>query len=182
MITPIQKADKTTSQVIYLTEVAETLREDALVKSRMKFSPHERNLPLAELLNRSDFRDYFKYELALGVALVLAANERRIKTAYVYNPSDNPDGAEGIEVPQDATVHLLVKVEAVSAALEAFVSSLDRALTASLSELPSALFTRRQSVLAVDLISEENVVLRQGWAALLSSIFAPPLKIWEREV
>lgn len=181
MITSIQ-AEKTTSQVIYLTEVAETLREDALARARMKFTPHERNLSLAQLLKRTEFCDYFKYELALGVALVLAANDRRIQTAYVYNPSDNPDGCEGIEVSQDATLHLLVKVEALSAALEAFVTSLDRALTASLRELPSPLFAQRRSVLVVDLISEEDVVLRQGWAALLSSIFAPPLKIWEREV
>ena len=173
--------DKTTGQVIYLTEAAETLCEDALTKARMKFVLHERNLPLAELLKRGDFLDRFKYELVAGVALVLAAHDRRIQAAYVYNPSDNPDGSEGIEVAQDATLHLLVRVEAVSAALEAFVSSLDRALTARLRELPSPLFAQRRSVLVVDLISEEDIVLRQRWAALLSSVFAPPLKVWERE-
>jgi hypothetical protein len=176
------RTDKTTNQVIYLTEVAETLREDALTKASMKFTPHERNRPLAELLKRNDFCDYFKYELTVGVALVMAAHDRRIQAAYVYNPSDNPDGAEGIDVQQDVTLHLLVRVEALSAALEAFVFSLDRALTVSLRELPSPLFAQRRSVLMVDLISEEDVVLRQGSAALLSSVFAPPLKVWEREV
>ncbi len=180
MFASVQKANETTAQVMYLVEVAETLREDALERAMKKFTSYARDLPLAELLKRADFCDSFKYELALGVAAVLAANDQRVQTAYIYDPSGNPDGVEGIEVSPDATLYLLVKVSTPSAALDAFVSSVDRALTANLKELPSPLFAQRESILVVSLISEEDMVLRRGCAALLASIFAPPLKIWER--
>jgi hypothetical protein len=77
-------------------------------------------------------------------------------------------------------VHLLVKVSAASAALNAFVASLDRALTASLKELPSQAFTHREFILDVVVVDEEDVRLRRGPAAVITSVFAPALKIWER--
>ncbi len=93
----------------------------------------------------------------------------------------NPDSESGEDMPMEATVHLLALVAAPSAALESFVAALDSALTASLKELPSPLFASRESVLDVNLITEKDVRLGLGYAALLSSVFAPPLKVWSRE-
>jgi hypothetical protein len=82
--------------------------------------------------------------------------------------------------PVDATVHLLVLVKSSSAALEAFISALDRALAASLTSLPSPKFTERGSILDVNLLTEKDVESGRGYAVLLSSVFTPPLKIWQR--
>ena len=89
-------------------------------------------------------------------------------------------GHRDLGQPVDATVHLLVLVNSSSAALEAFISALDRALTASLTSLPSPKFAERDSILDVNLLTEKDVESGRGYAVLLSSVFTPPLKVWQR--
>ena len=47
--------------------------------------------------------------------------------------------------------------------------------------LPSPLLADRRSILDVNVVTEEAVKHKTGSANLLSSIFAPPLKLWERQ-
>lgn len=164
----------------HLVEVAETIRADALAQARAKLDPAWRDAHVASLLNRPDFIDYFKYGVAVGVSSALVANDQNIQAIYTYDPSTNADSDAGEDMPQDATVHLLVRVTTSTAALEAFVSSLDRALTASLKDLPSPRFAQRESILDVNLVTEDDVQRGSGYAGLLSGIFAPPLKVWQR--
>jgi hypothetical protein len=74
----------------------------------------------------------------------------------------------------------LVQVAKPSAALEVLIVSLDKELTAKLRALPSTRFAERASVLDVNLLTEEDVRLGTGYAVMLSSVFAPPLKVWQR--
>ena len=67
-----------------------------------------------------------------------------------------------------------------SAALEAFTASLDRTLTNVLNELPSELYAGRTSFLNILPITEADIEERRGYAVLLSSIYARPVKIWQR--
>jgi hypothetical protein len=73
-----------------------------------------------------------------------------------------------------------VVVQSPSAALDAFIASLDRALTASLNELPSPKFEQRTSILDVNILTEGDVKQGRGYAVLLSSVFTPPLQVWQR--
>ena len=73
-----------------------------------------------------------------------------------------------------------MRVATSSAALEAFIAALDRALTDSLKGLPSPLFAERKFTLDVSLITEKDVRLGLGPAGLLSAIFTPPIKVWQR--
>jgi hypothetical protein len=93
----------------------------------------------------------------------------------------NPDAEIGGELPLDAAARLLVHVSTPSAALQAFISALDRALLTSLKELPSPLFKERVFILDVNLITDQDIQQRIGFARLLTSPFAPPLKVWQRE-
>jgi len=167
-------------RVLPLDEVAETIRDDALALAQNRLSAPLTGLELKRLLRRPDFVDNLKYGLASGVANALSGNDPRVTAVYVYEPSANPDSELGNDMPVDATVHLLVLVKSPSAALDAFIAVLDRALTASLTSLPSPKFAERDSILDVNLLTEKDVESGRGYAILLSSVFAPPLKVWQR--
>ena len=162
-----------------LDDMAETIRADALTLAREKLGLPQHGSNLVSLLRQPGF-DYFKYGLAMGVSNALAANDPNVQAIYAYDPSTNADSETEEEITPDATVHLLVQVTMPSAALQAFIASLDRALLASLKDLPSPRFAQRESVLNVNLITEDDIRHGANFAGLLSGVFAPPLKIWQR--
>lgn len=167
-------------QVSYLEDAAEAIRDNAIAEAQKKLGVSQSDLSLEHLLNTHPaFFGYFKSGMAMEVAEVLATNDKNVQAIYVHDPDWNPFVAD-VNTTPDATVYLLVKVDA-TAALEAFIDSLDRALTAALRELPSPLFSHREFILDVQLISEEDIRLRRGYGVLITSVFAPALKIWERE-
>ena len=65
--------------------------------------------------------------------------------------------------------------------LEAFITSLDRAITVVIRELPSKRLAQRKSFLNVIPITDSDIEERRGYAVLLSSIHARPLRVWERD-
>jgi len=170
-----------TRKVLPMRDLAETLRDDALTQARGKFSALQRGADLRALLDLPGFLDAFKHALACGIAKALAENAQFVQAVYTYDPSINPDCESGEDLPVSATVHLLVLVSKSSAALEALIVSLDEALTGKLRELPSNKFAQRTSVLDVNLLTEQDVQRGVGYAALLSSVFAPPIRIWQRQ-
>jgi hypothetical protein len=180
-VSPTKIAGARSLEALSIEQLADSIRDEALTLAQDKYAVFQRGSDLASLFRHPDFFEKFKYGLAVGVAGALAANDQNLLAAYVYDPSTNPDSENGEELPLEATLHLLALVSSPSAALNAFVASLDRALTASLKDLPSPLFARRESVLDVNLITEKDARLGVGYAALLSSLFAPPLKVWTRE-
>jgi hypothetical protein len=186
MITPVLTDETVTAatreKVLPLQELAETLNEDALEQARQKLLPPQRGSELRALLETPAFLDAFKYGLASGVAKALSENDRSVQAVYTYDPSTNPDSESGVDLPMSAMVHLLVRVTKSSAALEAFIATLTRALTAELKNLPSDRFARIESVLDVNLVTEQQIRLGAGHAVLLSSLFTPPIKLWERNV
>ncbi len=168
-------------QISSIFETAETIRGNALNRARKKMLPREQDTELTKLLERRDFVDYLKHALAQEVAQVLASNDQRIRSVHLFEESSNPDAeTEDYLSSVDLTIHLLTLVTSASAALEAFISSLDRALTELLCELPSSEFSGRTSFLDILPVTESDVEKGQGYAILLSSIYARPLKIWER--
>jgi len=165
----------------YLAEVAETIRDDALVAARKKLSLSRPHADIERLLQHPGFFNYFEYELAVRVADVLGALDEPLQAIYLYDPSIDADGGIDHSIPPDATVHLLVLLTAHTGTLGAWITRLDDALTNSLRDLPSPALMRRVSVLDVIQISEEEARYVLGHGRLFSSIFTPPLKIWQCE-
>jgi len=165
--------------VMPIDVVSETIRNDAIEFARQQVDGEDAGL--ISLLGRRDFFESFEYGLAAKVAEVLAATDRNILAVYTYDLDLNPDAEIGGELPLDATARLLVHVSTPSAALQAFIGALDRALLTSLKELPSPLFKERAFILDVNLITDQDIQHRLGLAKLLTSPFAPPLKVWQRE-
>jgi hypothetical protein len=165
----------------YLAEVAETIRDDALVAAREKLSLSHPPGDTGRLLRHPGFLDYFKYELALRVADVLVALDEPLQAIYLYDPSANADGGIDHSTPPDATVYLLVLVVAHTGALEAWIAGLDDALTSCLRDLPSPSFARRLSVLNITQVPQEEARYCPRYRSLLASVFAPPIVIWHCE-
>jgi len=186
MATTVMPAKKTGDKqldefrVLPLDEVAETIREDALALAQERLTGPLQGLELKRLLRRPDFVDNLKHGLALGVANALSANDPHVQAVYTYEPSANPDSELGNDLPVEATVHLLVVVESASASLQSFVAAMDRALTDSLKSWPSPTFAERTSILDINLLTRKDIQQGRGYAALLSSVFAPPIQVWRR--
>ena len=164
-------------QALSIQDLAETMRDNALAQARQKFSISG-DVDLQTLFGLPAFLDAFKHALACGVAGVLAENDPSVQQVYTYDPSMNPDSESGDDLPPSATIHLLICVSQPSAALEALIASLDQALAAKLETVPSAEFAKRTSFLDVNLLTDEAAQRGTGYAALLTSLFAPPLRIW----
>jgi len=167
-------------EVTRLDEVAEGMRQDAVHATIAKLGAPQQEQPWEELFKDYHFVARFSANLADGVAEVLTAHEAGIEAIYTFEPSANPDVETGEYLPQDTAVHMLCVVEKVSAGLEAFIEALDRALVESLQALPSAQYAECGRALDILLVTKEDVKQRRGYAHMLNSIFAPPLKIWGR--
>lgn len=164
-----------------ISELAKTIREGALAKALRDRRAYAADEGLLEMdLCRPAVFESIKDGLTQGVARALAAHDPNVQTIYAYDPSANPDNETGDDRPLDATLHLLVQVVTPSAALQAFIEALDHALTQSLRALPSLTFQIREAVLDINLFTAKDAEQRIGYAGLLSSIYAPAIKIWER--
>jgi len=168
-------------QVSSLRELAKTIRASAIAKALSDRRSHASNEALLELeLDRPAVVEAIKDSIAQEVARTLAAHDPQIQAIYSYDPSGNPDNETGEDRLPDVTIHLLALIAAPSAALQSFILALDSALTESLKDLPSPIFQMRESVLDINLLTPKDVQQRTGYAGLLSSLFAPAVKLWER--
>ena len=160
--------------------IAADIREKALDSAFEKYARYLQDPVLDELLCQSGFLEAFKSGIAEEVARVLSTHDQHVQAVYMFDPNTNPGTEDGAYLPLDGGVHLLVQVDVTSAALDAFLEALDRGLTQALSELPADLYAGYTSVLDVILVTAAEVQQRKGYASLLTSIFAPPLKVWQR--
>jgi hypothetical protein len=167
-------------QVTYLQEITQKICKAALCQMQAGMTPAQQALGVKYLLQNQEFFQRFKYYLAKGVAETLGINDRQVQAIYLFEPVSQPEAETGQYQPLEATIHLLVVVSKASAALDAFIEAIEQSLTRYVNKLPSPLLAESRSILDVILVTEEAVEQRQGYASLISSILAPPFKLWER--
>jgi hypothetical protein len=168
---PLQAAD--------LLEVAKMARDAALDFARVKLPAVKRDLDLEFLLQQHDFLCAFKNALVENTCRVIGDYDAKALASYYFEPCTNPDAHSGEDIPVDGTLNIVLVVKSKTAGLEAFINSLDRALTTALKELPFPLLDSYDSVLNVIPVTEEDVEKGKGYAVLLSSLHAPAIKVWE---
>ncbi len=164
-----------------IDDLAEIILRDAIEMARQKINPMYLDRELTALIRDRTFFEYFRHGVARGVAEGLAANDKTVIGVYGFETSDNPYSVSGEDHGPDLTVHLLVLVEKPTEGLKAFVASLDRVITSQMVALSPPNYEQIESVLDISLITREDVKKRLGLAALLSSVHAPPLKVWPVE-
>lgn len=164
-----------------VVEIAITIREDALQLTSEQVSRFDQGKDLAELFEQFDFTERFKHNLAKGVARSLAQNDKRIQAVYQFGESTSPGSDSGEYTLIDPSIHLICLVDLPSAGLQAYIDSLDRALTLELKSLPTSRFAKLSSALDIVLITKKDVNQRRGYAALLTSLHAPALAVWKMD-
>jgi hypothetical protein len=177
--TPQKKATLSSKQATDLTEVAKMTRDAALDFALLKIPPVKRDLDLAFLLQQHDFFCAFKNGLVESTCRVIGDYDAKALESYYFDPCANPDAQSGEEIPIDGTLNIILVVKSKTAGLEAFINSLDRAMTEALKELPLPLLDSYDSVLNIIPVTKEDIEKGKGYATLLSSIHAPALKVWE---
>ncbi|MGB7114713.1 MAG: hypothetical protein WBD56_01090 [Anaerolineales bacterium] len=178
--TPVSRVVVSPRQATQLNEVVETIIEEALECARLKIPPIRQEQDLDILFQQHDFFCTFKYGLADEVGRVIGEYDVNMEEIYLFEPCANPDFQSGEDMPIDGTINLILVVSSPTAGLEAFIASLDRSLTQSLKELPLPILAKYDSVLNAILITKKDLELGKGHAALVTSIFTPPLKVWQR--
>ena len=169
-------------EVSTAAEIAETIRNEALTLAYKGFADAPSDGDLQKLLACPAFANHVKYRLAIAIANVLGTYDRRVLSVhYVYNTAPDPDAAVDPDAPGDPLLHFLVLVTSPTAALQAFVKALDRALVESMRQLPSPSLASLSTILDVTLATEDESSRGTGWTALLRSTFAPPVQLWKRE-
>ncbi|MCA9872965.1 MAG: hypothetical protein KC441_04905 [Anaerolineales bacterium] len=166
------------TQFILLPETADQLRDHALEQARHKMQLPLRQAELKDLLLRADFVEYFKFNLAHGLAQTLAGVDEQVQAVHYFDPNLNPDAQTETAVPLDPTINLLVEVQAPSPALKSFVAALDGYLTDAVRVLPTPLFVSLHSLTNVMLVTAEDVARRRGFALILDSIYTPTRRLW----
>lgn len=185
MVTYIKESEKTTTvqtrQLPHMHDLTRAILIDALDHARSILPAQLRDIDVHTLLQRPDSLYRFKRQIARGVAEVIAANDSHVQTIYFFEESMNPDSETEDYLPVDLTTHMLVKVQSTTAALRSLITSLDHALTRHMKDLPGALPATRTSILEVIPVTDADIRSNRGYAALLSSVYAPPIRVWAKE-
>ena len=165
-------------QVMDLGERAAAICEMALNEARLKLPKVFDEMKQVDLLADPTYMTYFKNEIANLVADEIVQNDGSIQSIHIFNPEMNPGSEDVPHGPIDLNLHLICVTPKPSAALNALVAGLDRGITTAINGLPTTRYSHLETVLDVIFITQKEIHDRKGYAALLSSIFAPPLQIW----
>jgi len=124
---------------------------------------------------------YCHYHVAKELGEVMGRMDNNIRAVYAYNFDDNLSDEN---YPQNALpfslIHMIVWAGRKTKALKALIEALDRALVIKHRNL----FGRSdlEHALDIQVIDDEDVKTRTGYAALLKSIYQPPIEVWRGSI
>jgi hypothetical protein len=121
---------------------------------------------------------YFQYGLAEQVAAYLAALDENVKAVYVFDDEATPEDMNLGDSEASPVLHLIVWARRKTGALSSLIAALDRSLVTGYSGL--AAMPQLAHLLDAQVIDDEDVTGRRGYAALLSSVHHQPLQVWKR--
>jgi hypothetical protein len=122
---------------------------------------------------------YCFYDMARQVAGSIGSLDEHVKAVYTLEYDATPEDLCFDEARRDAAlIHLIVWTGRKTAAFDALVAALDRALIQACSELLG--LDRLAHLLDVHVMDDADVERCTGYAALLSSIHHRPIQVWER--
>ena len=108
----------------------------------------------------------------------LAALDNEVRAAYLYDDEATPEDESLGEAAPGHLVHMIVRVQRKTEALNALIAAMDRALARSYAGMAGML--RLAHVLDAQVIDEDDVTLCTGYGALLTSLHHKPVTVWER--
>jgi hypothetical protein len=126
--------------------------------------------------------DRVRYELAKAVAEYLGAVDGTVKSVYLYEPEYAADGSEaGIDAGQSSPgIDMIVWVTRKSAALASVINMLNASLAQELQGLACPKSNALCYSLDAQVVDDDQVLRRSGYAALIDSLYVRPIELWHR--
>lgn len=122
---------------------------------------------------------YFNHSIASQVGEVLGKVCDNVKAVYTLNYEDNiQEDVSGKS--SDPTIHVILRVERKTNAVDALVEALNKGLTQKYRQLLGK--DTLKNILNAYPVDNEDIKNRTGYGALLGSIFQPPLHVWGDKV
>jgi hypothetical protein len=126
--------------------------------------------------------DRVRYELAKAVADYLGAVDETVKAVYLYEPEYATDGEEGgVDAGQSSPgINVIVWVTRKSAALTSVIDMLNAGLAQELQGLACPKSNALCFSLDAQIVDDDQVLRRSGYAALIDSLYVRPIDLWHR--
>lgn len=122
--------------------------------------------------------NYYCYNVAKELGEVLGSWSKNIKSVFACCYDEDVNGEECCEkLLSFSLIHLIIMVEKKSKALDALIDAVDSALV----QRHWQMLGHKQMEHALDarIIDDEDVKNRTGYAALLRSVYRPPIQVWQ---
>jgi len=120
---------------------------------------------------------YCHYNVAKELGEVLGIWDKDIKAVYAFGYDDNTTSEECYEDMSPSTlVHMIIWVGRKTNALKALGESMDRAMVQHQRRLLG--LKELEHALDIQIIDDDDVKNRKGYAALLKSIYQTPVQVW----
>ena len=124
--------------------------------------------------------EYLRYGLARQIGAYLGSVDCHVKAVYVYEPEYGTVADDAGVVKPSSSINLLAWVDRKSAALESIIVSLAEALRDERSQLLCEKASGACFMLDVQIVDDEEVKSRRGYAALVNSLHVRPTALWTR--
>jgi hypothetical protein len=123
-----------------------------------------------------------RYQLAKAIADYLGAVDETLKAVYLYEPEYATDGNEGVADAEQASrgINVIVWVTRKSAALTAVIDMLNAGLAQELQGLACRKSNALCFILDAQIVDDDQVLRRSGYAALIDSLYVRPIDLWHR--
>jgi hypothetical protein len=126
--------------------------------------------------------EYMRHAVAIKVAEYLGSLDDGITAAYSYDPGYAVEVDSIVPGPRklQPAVSLILRVNRKSAALSSLVASLSAALERELRQVGCASANALCRSIDVVVADEQEVQKRNGYGALIHSVWVQPLEVWRR--
>jgi hypothetical protein len=123
-----------------------------------------------------------RYELAKAMVDYLGAVDETVKAVYLYEPEYATDGNDaGVDVaPPSRGINVIVWVTRKSAALTSVIGMLNAGLAQELQGLACPKSNALCFSLDAQIVDDDQVLRRSGYAALIDSLYVRPIELWRR--
>ncbi len=159
-----------------------------MVQSALAFSAQKAVLPAVDEVRQAVAGGdcivcgYLRYALSKEIGEYLGTIDTSVQAVYAYEP-EYAAGALHIDSARpamDAGINLIVSVDRKNAALSSIVASLEDAVKEGVKSLLCSNANGSCYAFDVRVVDGEEVASRHGYGALVSSIYAAPVKLWAR--
>ncbi|MDD5701143.1 MAG: hypothetical protein PHU23_03745 [Dehalococcoidales bacterium] len=183
---PVENPEKVSREefVISLPQVLDPVRTtESIVATALEVSTRKMGLSntgtLISSLKQGEAAafNYYCYHIAKELGSVLGSWSKNIKAIYTCNYDEAVIEEDDFgNMRNFFLIHMIIWAEQKNKALNALLDAMDAAMVQQHQHMLGQ--NQLKSILDAQVIDDEDVRNRTGYAALLNSIFQPPIQVW----